>query len=509
VNEYVLALYDVRSKQKFIYRSNKIKEIVGGSKLIEDVFTNFLIEIAKEEGKGIYIYKKGEEFKTDDFKKHIEEGYVGEVIYNGGGNFLVLYKSEDVFKEINKKLTFRILKEYNGMKVLATCIKVNIEGSYLNDRNKLYAKHRINENQELVTRPINTLPIVQVDPNTSMPLTCRNKTVSGSSEERNKEKVSRESNAKYKKYEEFIKNNDSDDVKQLDDMVEKGESSQLAVIYIDGNNMSNQIQGLIENNDTYEVAIKKLRDFSKKIDEEYVEKPVKEIKKELDKEGKTGKKRLIVAAGDEMTIICNAKHAYKVLETYFRKQDEISKNNTSCAGVAIFHSHAPFADAYAIAEECCSNAKKKLRENNIENSRAFDFHYCQGAIGTSLEDIRRSNHLEDKISTPWYVFVKDNEIKLSSDVDEKNNFIVSDVIEFLQAMNHSNVKALGKAALRGDGELNIELQRVIAHSSKEDNEYKNLENKYEKKELRKAIRDVVTMYDLWFKKGEEYEESNN
>lgn len=29
-NKYVLAMYDIRGKQEFIYRSGKIKEIMGG-----------------------------------------------------------------------------------------------------------------------------------------------------------------------------------------------------------------------------------------------------------------------------------------------------------------------------------------------------------------------------------------------------------------------------------------------------------------------------------------------
>ena len=32
----VLAIYDFRSKQEFIYRTNRLQEISGASKLIED-----------------------------------------------------------------------------------------------------------------------------------------------------------------------------------------------------------------------------------------------------------------------------------------------------------------------------------------------------------------------------------------------------------------------------------------------------------------------------------------
>ena len=37
-NKYALAMYDIRGKQEFIYRSSRIKEIIGGSALIRDSF---------------------------------------------------------------------------------------------------------------------------------------------------------------------------------------------------------------------------------------------------------------------------------------------------------------------------------------------------------------------------------------------------------------------------------------------------------------------------------------
>ena len=41
-DERVLAMYDVRGKQEYIYRSRKIKEIIGASAIIRDVFSDYL-----------------------------------------------------------------------------------------------------------------------------------------------------------------------------------------------------------------------------------------------------------------------------------------------------------------------------------------------------------------------------------------------------------------------------------------------------------------------------------
>ena len=58
---YVLCMYDIRGKQEFIYRSSKLKEIVGASLIIRDLFEDYLYESAK-----IYRNKINEDFNDTD-----------------------------------------------------------------------------------------------------------------------------------------------------------------------------------------------------------------------------------------------------------------------------------------------------------------------------------------------------------------------------------------------------------------------------------------------------------
>ena len=86
LDKYVLAMYDVRGKQEFIFKTNKIKEIIGGSAIIRDVFADYLYcaaESVSENNKGIYSYKKengNTAFTQENWEKHLSEGYIGEVI---------------------------------------------------------------------------------------------------------------------------------------------------------------------------------------------------------------------------------------------------------------------------------------------------------------------------------------------------------------------------------------------------------------------------------------------
>lgn len=65
IDKYILAMYDIRGKQDFIYRCNRIKEIVGGSYIIRDCFDDCLFPAAEavfgEEQKkvGKYIKERG------------------------------------------------------------------------------------------------------------------------------------------------------------------------------------------------------------------------------------------------------------------------------------------------------------------------------------------------------------------------------------------------------------------------------------------------------------------
>ena len=57
--DYILAMYDIRGKQDYIYKSSKIKEIVGGSYIIRDCFDDCLFPSAeKVSEKGIFSYRR-------------------------------------------------------------------------------------------------------------------------------------------------------------------------------------------------------------------------------------------------------------------------------------------------------------------------------------------------------------------------------------------------------------------------------------------------------------------
>ena len=568
--DYVLCMYDIRGKQEFIYKSSKLKEIVGASLIIRDLFKDYLYDAAKvyrdcinEEFKGsdaVFRYDPNEDklkkFSFKEFEERMNGNqYIGEIVYDGGGNFLMLYKNEEAMKKTTEIFTKKILKEIGTLRVVATYIGNIIEDNYhsddsknLGDYERLYQKHRFRESTALYTQPYGSLPIVQTSPVSSMPLTYMYdhapKDISAS--EKSYFKCSTETNAKLKKYWEEAKNH-GDEMGEtiLDNIVAetKGEDSMLAIFYIDGNAMGAKVQACLHGKKNYDDCVNLLREFSKKIQKTFIDDRKKDMLKE-DKKQSSDKKRyrsrILIGAGDEMTIICRADESYEIIKEYLSK---IPSPYSSCAGAAIFHSHTPFADAYRIAEQCCEDTcKNYMKENGLTLANLMDFEYCQGGIGFKLSDIRKENGDDDN-SRPWlvesnieektsyhYKPVKNKNLppwekgKATEEADNKkiieklkgdNLLTLGDVEDFhtkLSLLGRSNIKGLAIPVSLSESALRTELRRIIAHMSKDKKEIMGFKSDIESVEYfinnKKLLKDLVRMYDTGYGKAKEEEEEN-
>lgn len=483
-NDYVLAMYDIRAKQEFIFRTNQIKEIIGGSLIIRDCFDDYLYPQAKKVGEGKGIYHGNESFTKAGFEEHIEEGYIGELIYDGGGNFIVLYKDVETYRKITYLFTKEVMIKIGTLRVLSSHIKGVSFDNYKADSKKLYAQHSVNENRESNVSPWASLPIVQVDRKTSQPLISEDKT--------------KETKAKLDKYNSKKDKGDTYTEKEIDKLVsKKGEDSLLAIVYIDGNNMGAQVQKCIEDMETYEECISALRKFSEKIQKNYIDDRKDNIKQMLGIQSNIDKWRLVVGAGDEINFICNAHDAYKLAKSYL---ESLPNGCSSCAGIAIFNSHAPYSDIYRIAEECCESGKNLMKKKKIKEGCFIDFHYCQGAIDISLEKIRTSEGTEE-MSRPWYVPKEDIDIVIDRDI--VTTVKVENMVKSLRLLGRSNVKGLAEKAKNSLSALKLDLERINAHMKVEEREALkssglDISNISAKEQL--LIYDIVIAYDLWFAK---------
>lgn len=492
----ITAIYDCRSKQEYIYRTNKIREISGASLLLSHVYEMF---IAKAEEKGIKIrnewekdFLNGIDFSLEKFEK---SEYDGEVIYEGGGNLNVVYKSEEVYVKANRIFSRMLLEETYSVSIITAYTETT--DNFNADREKLYREKNKQKNLGAYSLPCNVLPITQIDRSTFLPIAEK--------KYENNAPVSRTAEARHKRdaYKKYYNKDDELNTEALDSLVlKKGEDSMLAVIYIDGNDMGNKIKACTEGKNDYAGCVKALREFSLRTEEYFVERPIKAIeeclrkKNEQEKSGieadpeKAHKYRRIIGGGDEITIICRAADAKDIAVEYFKALNETppladGKPNSSCAGIAVFHSHAPFSNIYEIAEGCCEMGKKKTRKSG-SSENYIDFHYCHSGITNELEVIRAEQ--EQKYTARPY------------SLDEFDEMIR--VGNILSEIGRSNIKALGESIVKGDPYYQFETERIKSRFREGFTElvaeYKNNEDR-----LKKLIYDISVVYDLWFNNGGE------
>lgn len=450
-------------------------------------------------------------------------GYLGEIVYDGGGNFFILYRDAQTCREVTYRFTKKVIEKYASLKVICTYIE-NLNWDRYHgtkdapgDYERLFKKHRYIENEQIVSMPYGSLPVVQADYLTSMPLTHFMKRTFA---DKNLSKLSTESAAKYTRYNEIKaeankqKEYNLPDEKILDKMVtKKGEESLLAVIYIDGNNMGASVQRCLEGATGYDECVTRLRSFSGMIQKAFIDDQTPAFRA-----GSNDRMRLVIGAGDEVTIICNARDAYSVALEYLRNLKDLKGSDdrpeyqfTSCAGIAIFHSHAPYAEAYRIAEECCESGKKYMKAHPeiTENVCMLDFHYCQGAIGVSLDEIRREENTINS-SRPWLIVNKSAPMDLSEDgsgVPDDGPVTQEQVMEMVKLLNvfgRSNLKGLNIASQKGASAFELEIRRIEAHMSTMQkrllaasgcNIQKQIYDDIEKARI--LVEDIVIVYDLW------------
>lgn len=151
-------------------------------------------------------------------------------------------------------------------------------------------------------------------------------------------------------------------------------------------------------------------------------------------------------------------------------------------GIAIAHCHAPFADVYKIAEQCCESGKKKSRDKNSKVNY-IDFHFCRAGITNDLATIRGEQE-KDFTARPY-------------EFSEKFSSFVK-MGERLKEIGRSNIKELASAIIKGDSYYRFELERIKSR-------YPDLNIDSGDDECKKLIFDIANVYDLWFADKEETE----
>ena len=457
----VIAMYDIRGIQDYIFRTNKVVDIIGASVLVENIISNGLKEIRKESQDPESEYLIDWEGTPLCMDKKME------VLFIGGGNAYVLYEKGSICERYNRRLARYILdKTYSLQLAVAYVEKTE---SYQQDYDRLQMEMARVKNEMPFTRPMGAPSIVRTEAVTGYPLTTKVRTPAGS------EWVSTETALKR---ENVPKEKEKTVDKIFDNMVaEKGKDSVLAIVHIDGNNMGARIRSLTENITDYKKAVATVRKISANIRTSF-EAVYDQMEQYLEDKNLSKNKliRKIIVAGDDITFICQGRLAISLVQ-YFTKeitgkvlysendtptQAELEKYGFSvCAGIAFINSHFPFHDGYQVAEACCESAKKRAklvtrREPEGENGIVgnwLDFQICRHINSADLAEARRINYKiseNEKLDRrPYYIPYGIYTDGLFNKMDKRNGDCgIGCLIEYIQYFTTDIGRSIAKT-LRG------------------------------------------------------------
>lgn len=405
---------DTTGIQSYIFGSNVLKHNVGASELVRCATQDWVYQELTELGA-----------TNVDLDGHIDgqaaiehEDLVSELIYAGGGNTVLLFRSAKTAREFARSLTRRTLLEAPGLQLILahsrefdwkTEVLPQVVKGTLEEVNRRKLNH-------VVSTPLLGLSVTADCQYTGLPAIHNKDDKRISAEIQAKEEIFKDA---HDRLTAWLPLNGYEIPKKFDDFGRtKGESSYIAVVHTDGNGMGKRVAEIAnmykrpEDNRPY---INKMREFSKSITivaQEAMKATFLHLIDRIDHESKIcgvvqirDRKlplRPIVMGGDDVTVVCDGRLALTLTEFYLRQITakplaDTEKPLSIRAGIAVVKSHFPFARAYALSEELTKSAKNYLNERkappfNEQGLSAIDWHFAVSGAVMDLKEIREREY---------------------------------------------------------------------------------------------------------------------
>ena len=492
-------MYDVRGIQNYIFRTNKLKEIIGASEIVSGITEKLFLKIAEELKYKVELAGKDKDLKFN-FKE--KNKFDAEIFYNGGGNLLVLFEDDEKAKELNTAMRIQLVKETYSLQLAIAGVEVNGEDDYKEDYLRL---RKAMEKEKLNMPPLSlvkSFPFTLNDPDTGLPF----------SQDKDNRKMPYETLQKLNKFNSISK----DKVPNINEMGSDEGDNKIAIVHIDGNNMGKKVSSKISGVTNYREAAKILRNFSDSVDKLFTDTALTSVKNNLErfwkKAGYSDDRpeeklfREVIHAGDDITFICNDKIALQCTRKFIKSiedanagKDEIDKFDV-CAGIYIMHTHFPFSKGYEMAEQLCDNAKKRSRNNP---GNYIDFHINYGGILHDLDVIRKKQYVSKGCSGKESITLIQRPYRVDGTQDE-----LAVLVEQIKLLNKSNlsrgkVKELREVFYEGKAMVDHELKMI--NSRLDDNDKINLDKDLINMDAYNVLFDAIEIMDLKWGEIDEYE----
>jgi hypothetical protein len=374
-NNYLYGL-TVQGIQSYIFATNKLKEIIGASEIIEQLCTTWFED---------FIGGK------NSTKKKLE----GERLLNAAGN--IRFKTDEVTaKIIFEEYHLKLLKQAPGVPLSQAVVEIDgNEYQAIQDLDQLLRGQR---NAPMNSADLGIMTRQKYRPTGDFAAKANQK-VKDKTKEVDTITSEKYNNSEGKKLVEKIEIENIVYPTEFSELAKDSQHSWLALIHIDGNGMGVMIKQILEGSGK---KFKKLSEFSIAIAKCTKTALTEAINKVVVPEGEKKKNndgttytilpiRPIIIGGDDVTVIIRADLALEFTKVYLDVfEDETHKeklNNkegvTACAGIAYIKEKFPFHYSANLAEELCVYAKNK---SNREKS-CLHFHRVQDSIIDDYKEI--------------------------------------------------------------------------------------------------------------------------
>ncbi|MBF0103540.1 MAG: hypothetical protein HQK77_21795 [Desulfobacterales bacterium] len=374
MNARYAVLLDTVSIQKYIFQSNQLKENLGASFLVEEIYQN--------------CSQDNEIFKV---------GYIG------GGNALLLFAEEATAKKFIQDWTRSLLIDAPGI-VTAVALGEFDFNHFCDSKEKLFQQLREHKSMYVPETVIPRHGITAECSHSGYSMDIWNEQIKeyvSAGSHAKLEAAERSQKAIHQKYKAILKDEFcfTNELEKLGGI--SGKDSHIAIVHIDGNDMAERFNAM----DSFE----KLRALSKTVNDA-AENAFRDVLTHsvnryddimqslgFDQYPKDDNKKVlplrpIVLGGDDITFVCDGKlgiyFSKRFIESFEKQPVSDKQKLTACAGVAIIKTKYPFYRGYELADALCGNAKQKRRKNG-DSCSYLDFHISMSGLAGTLEEIRK------------------------------------------------------------------------------------------------------------------------
>lgn len=421
-------LLDTVSIQKYVFASNKLKENIGASYIVSNIYRNDLKEAIE---KVVNCPFNIDLWRNSPGENPIKQGNAEvEMGYIGGGNALLFFKSYEKARQFVSEWTRQLLVKAPGIRTAVAVDEFDFD-NFRQELDRLFEQLIENKNKLFPNLILGKYGITADCPLSGLSAEVYHKDVDfdGYISSASKSKLDIEEEAGRQLFNWYSDTLATNFIftDEIDKLGQKEGESHIAIIHMDGNTMGERFKKC--------QSISDIRRLSQSVSSTVIDvfgRLVKYVSDNMDlfesegsgfsiKKDKKGNKIIpllpVFVEGDDINFITDGRLGVHLSEKLidFMTEKPLSDGRilSACAGVSIIKTKYPFYRGYSLAEELCASAKDEAHKR--QDTSWIDFHISYGGFSGNLKNIRRTRFTINEGTLNYGPYLISKDIK-----DERN-----------------------------------------------------------------------------------------